>query len=328
MVVMRSKITGILVLFLSMFSVMVAAQDLEEATVAYNEGVELFGQDQLEAAMEAFLRCVEICDMLEEEESLETKMQVTSVIPGLQFRIAGKILESNDFENGIAALEKTIELSDEYDDAVTKEKAESQLSKAYLVYAKNLLKKENYPEADSYFDKILELDTNNASVFFLKGYMYQQQDMPDKLKENYLKSIEIAKKTNDRRTENNAIGQGYKYFLKKADDAFKSNDFQACINNSKTSLEFDPDQSDALYLILASYNKLEQWDNAIKTGTKALEVENGGDEKKARIYYEMATAYKEKGDTGAACENYRNAMYGPYIENAKYQIEYILKCDS
>ena len=40
----------------------------------------------------------------------------------------------------------------------------------------------------------------------------------------------------------------------------------------------------------------------------------------------MAFAYQAKQENDSACENYKKAMGGKYLENAKYQVEHILKC--
>jgi Tfp pilus assembly protein PilF len=241
-------------------------------------------------------------------------------------RIAGKLIQENNFEGGIPALQKAIEYSEKYNDQSTKSKAEGQLSKVYLAYAKNLLKNEKYEEANEYFNKIIAIDPNNATVYLFKAVMNKQQGKTDLFKENLLKCIELAKNSNDRKTEKTAIDQGSKFYLKNALDAFSGNKFEECIANLNISLEFDPNQPDALFYLLLSYNKLSKWDDAISAGKKALSLETGGAEKKAPIHFEMANAFKEKGDNTQACENYKNAMYGQYLENAKYQIEHILKC--
>ena len=319
----------IIVLVVGLYSItnLGFAQDLAQAREAYNKGVELVNQDQLESAMQSFQKVVEICDILEDEESVETKMAATDVIPGLQLRIASKYLSEKDFGKGIPALEKTIEYSNEYMDNATKEKAEGQLTKVYLAYGSSLMKSNKYEEADKYFDKVLDVDPKNAKVYLIKGVMCKQQEKSEGVKTNLMKSIEVASATNDRRTESSARDQGSKYFLKIALDAFNENNYNKCIENGNIALEFDPKQEDALFLLVQSYNKQSKWDEAINAGEKAL-VSSSDSEKKAGVYFEMANAYKQKGEVTNACENFKNAMVGPYLENAKYQIEHILKCDN
>ena len=46
----------------------------------------------------------------------------------------------------------------------------------------------------------------------------------------------------------------------------------------------------------------------------------------AKYYYELGNAFVGKSDNEAACDAYKNAMFGAYAENAKYQVETVLKC--
>jgi tetratricopeptide (TPR) repeat protein len=325
MISIQKVLTGLWMIMLVLGLNTLNAQDIDEARAAYNEGVELVNQDQLPAALEKFENCIEICEMLEDEEAIEIKESVTNIIPGLQFKIAGKQLQDGDFKAGIEALEKTIEFSKEYGDNVTQQKAEGQLTKVYLAYAKNLLKNEDYTGANSYFDKALAVDPNDASVYLLKGYMYRQQDNPEMVKENLLKAVEVANQTNDRKTASAAIDQGWKYFYKRAADALGENNFGATIENTRSALEFNPSQPDVLFLLVQSLNKDAKYDEAIESAKKALDV-IGSEEKKAGVYFEMAQAHQAQGNNDAACENYKNAMVGQYVDNAKYQVEHILKC--
>jgi len=58
-----------------------------------------------------------------------------------------------------------------------------------------------------------------------------------------------------------------------------------------------------------------------------LELETGEAEKKARFYYTLGTALKGLGDKTGACAAFKNALYGPFEEGAKYEIEHELKCN-
>ena len=121
-----------------------------------------------------------------------------------------------------------------------------------------------------------------------------------------------------------AIGQGWKYFYKKAADELGKQNFSGCAENAKSALEFSSDNPDIMILLVQSYNKDAKYDDAIDEAKKALDVISS--DKKAGFYYEMAFAYQAKGENDAACENYKNAMTGQYLDNAKYQVEHILKC--
>ena len=52
---------------------------------------------------------------------------------------------------------------------------------------------------------------------------------------------------------------------------------------------------------------------------KGLDLETGDAEAKAMFYYQLGVAQVGKGDTAAACESFKNAVYGPFAEAAKAQ---------
>ncbi len=318
--------TGILIIFLFIMGLTLKAQSIAEASELYNEGVELVNQDKLQEALDKFMKTVEMCEALDDEEAIETKMTAEGVIPGVQYRIASNYLQESDFENGIPALEKSIELADEYNDFTTKGQAEERLSQVYLVYATNLFQQKKYEEADATFDKVLDLDADYAQAYMFKALIYRQQGDLEKFKSNIEQAITSAQKTNDRKTLNRSTDFGFKVYLKQGVDAFSSNNFDECIENTNIALTFVENDVDALTILIQAYSKKGDWDKTIETGKKALAGNITDQDKKARVYYEMATAYKEKGDNNAACEHYKKAMVGQYVENAKYQREHILKC--
>lgn len=321
----KAKLSFLIVSFLSI-NLFTYAQDLSDATKAYNDGVEMVGQEKLEEALAKFIECVEICEALEDEESMETKMSAEGVIPGVQFRIAVDLLKEKNFDAGIPALQKTIELADEYNDFSTKGKAEDQLTKVYYSYAGTLMKKGDFAGAEENFNKVIEINPNFASVYMAKALLFKHQDNEAGFKENIDKAIEVAKSSNDRKTLNKSTSLGFSFYYNVGVNALKANEYDKCVEGINTALTYNEKHATAMFMLVQAYNKLGDSDKAIEAGNNALAVEADVAEKKAKIYFEIANAYKEKGDNDLACENFKKAMYGKFLENAKYQREHILKC--
>ena len=302
------------------------AQSVEEAVEAYNQGVEYANNGSLQEAMESFLQCVEICDMIGDEESDATKKNATDLIPSIQFKIATGYLRDSDFENGIPEFKKTIEIAKQYNDEATLTKANEQLPKVYYAYAGDLLRNGNMEEALGNYDKVIELEPDYAKAFLAKAKIYYKQEDAENLKISLLNAIKAAQNSNDRSSETKAVSQGSSYFLKKAVDALGANSTSDAEANAKISLEFDQSQPEAYFILTQAYNKQSKWDDAISAGKKVISMDGVKDDIKAGAYFQIASAYQQKGENDSACENYKNALVEPYTENAKYQMDHILKC--
>ena len=49
---------------------------------------------------------------------------------------------------------------------------------------------------------------------------------------------------------------------------------------------------------------------------------------KAKIYFELGTAYKALGQqTGNACSAFENANYGEFSDPASHELEFVLECE-
>ena len=90
--------------------------------------------------------------------------------------------------------------------------------------------------------------------------------------------------------------------------------------------EYGEGDANTYYYYALAYNKIKDWDKAIISANKALEIEKDEKDAKAKIYFELGTAYYGKGDTSEACKAYKDAAYGDYVAQANYQLKEVLKC--
>jgi hypothetical protein len=52
---------------------------------------------------------------------------------------------------------------------------------------------------------------------------------------------------------------------------------------------------------------------------KGLDMETGAAEAKAKFYYQLGVAQAGKLENAKACESFKNAMYGAFLEASKAQ---------
>ena len=90
------------------------------------------------------------------------------------------------------------------------------------------------------------------------------------------------------------------------------------------SFNYAPGNANAYYYLALSYNKTQNWSEAITATNKAISMETGD---KGDLYFALGQAYEGKGDKAGACAAYKNVTSGVNVETAKYQMTQVLKCN-
>jgi tetratricopeptide (TPR) repeat protein len=303
----------------------VFSQSLEDATNAYNRGVELASTD-LPKAIEALMEAATIAEKAG-PDAAEIMNVARQQIPALQYNHATNLYKEKKVEEAITNFELAHQYAAEYGDDAIKAKSADLLPKLYRVKGNNEYKAENYTDALASLDKALEYDPDYAGAWLSKGLIFSKQNDDAKLREAMDKAIETGTKTNDEKT----VEQASKYMgdnlLGNANSAFKKNDFDGTVAILDESVKYASNNAEAYYLYALSYNKLSKWDEAIASATKGLELDNSSPENQARFYFEMGMAQAGKGSTDDACASFKKATKGQFTESANYQIKTVLKCN-
>ncbi len=325
-------ITKLSVIFFTLLMSMNLAlgQSLNEVKEAFNNGVSAIQSNSYEEAITQFNACLEMYSELDEEEALEGEdmiIQIESKLPTLHSQVAMDFVQAKDLDNAIAEFEKTVEVANKYNDEATAEKAQQIIPQLYYQNAAAKYKNKNFEGALADYNKATDLNPEYEKAYYMKSVIYKKIGDEASFIESTKKAIEYAQKNNEQTVLEKAKQSGNTYFLKKGDDAKSSEQYDDAKKYLNLALEFD--NKDALsYYLLATVNNLQKnYDGAIEAASKALEYESDDDAKKARIYYEMANAMKEKGQNDEACAAYKNASHGAYKEAAEYQIVHVLKCE-
>lgn len=143
----------------------------------------------------------------------------------------------------------------------------------------------------------------------------------------YLKqTLEVAKSTNDRGKTEDALKKANSYLLTKAQEFEKGKDYSQAIAYYEKYLEFDSTDVAARFKIGENSMSMKNWDRAIDSFTSILENGNSSLDV-VMINYQLGVAYQSKNLKSQACEAFKKAMSGQYLEHAKYQIEEVLKCE-
>jgi len=183
----------------------------------------------------------------------------------------------------------------------------------YLIRAKDI-------DAELGDDVSLSMDLNNiGEIFRRKGLLLDNKDFNNAL-DNYNKSLKLARKTNDNKTEIkvlNNIGAVYSY-IKNYVDALKF--FQSGLKKAEEIQEIE-----AMSMILNNigivYSNKGDFEESTKFYQKAIDLAHkiGGGQILWEAYLEIANAYKKQKKFNEALENYKNSI--TVIEDIRSTIE-------
>jgi len=300
------------------------AQTINEVVETYNMGAEAMNGGEIESAVSYFEETIALSEQVGVEAE-EYKIKSESVLPGLHYKIAMDAFKSDNFQLAVEKMKETVEVAEVYNDTGIKEKAGRYIPQFYYAYGNEFYKAKDWDNAIENYEKSVEFDPEYINAYFRIALIYRNQGNDEKMIEYFNKVIEKGSSGNS--TVEKAINVVKSHYLKNAQQAINSKDFNAAVTNLEAALEYGA-EDDIYYYLAISYNGLEKWDKAIENALKAVEISTGSDSDKAGAYYEMGKAYAAKGENTSACEAYSSASAGKFEEAAKYQMEHILNCNN
>lgn len=299
-------------------------QSLIEAQEAYNAGMDLVGTD-IEAAIENVEKSLEIANRLGAEGE-EVKELAEIQIPGLYYDKAMAHYRERDIEQALDGFEEAVEISEKFNDANTKRRSEQVLHQLYAIQANAEFRENNNEEAIKLFDKALAINPQHARSHLGKGLVYRRLEDTEKFRESMDKAIEAGLTTDEEQIAQTAESTARDYFLVRAVRAKGEQQNDLALELLNASLNYDRSFPETHFLMAATYNEKSQFQNAVNSALKAIELAGDNREETAKMYFELGKAYEGLGNTVQACSAYTNAAFGNYEASANYQKEHVLKC--
>lgn len=317
----QKSFPAILVFILLIFTTLGYSQSLNEAGEAFNSGIKAAGANDMELAIQSYTHCVGVCDQLG-EEGAELKSKAEKQLGQIHLKLGLDQYKNKQFNEALKNLKASSKYAEIAGDAKTRATASSYVARVYYSSGMSKLKKKDYENAMTLFDKALSYDGKYYKAYYGKGLTYKLLNDPDNMKASFSKVFELA--GNDTKTINKAKSSAYKYFLAAGTKKLQAGSFaDAAILLEESTTYQSPDGNTCYYLALA-YNGISSWDKAIDAAQKGLALE-GSDQ--ANLYFEMARAYEGKGDPGMACDTYKKVTSGPNAAAAKHKVSVGLKCN-
>ncbi|WP_445666340.1 tetratricopeptide repeat protein [Fodinibius sp. AD559] len=334
---MKSSISVFLLgLFIFGLGQTVEAQDRKEAVQTYNSAREMVQSGDYQKAIEQFKKAIDIGNQLD-AQGQDIVERAKAKLPEVYRQMALDKYRAFKQDRTIANLDATIDafretkdVAGEYDNSQISNQANGVINQ--LLYSKSIIqyKQQNFQDALTTLDEVIKNDPNYAKAYYQKGIVLKKIDGTELERSIDLfdKAIEVGEKTNDSQIVSRAKNAARDELVYRGATATENKNFSRAKELLNRALEYDSTSADAHYRLSQAYNKTQDWQEAVQHSKEALGLETGGRTDKAKIYFELGTAYKGLGQKENACGAFSNAAYGNFKSPAEHQMEYELECEN
>lgn len=300
------------------------AQDRSEVITVYNEGAKAI-QTDVPAAIKAFENVIVLSDKVGETAD-DLKQKAVQVLPGLYYKLAATAYnEKKPAVEIIEAAKIADAMADKYGSKTYKENSGKILVNGYYKMATDFFSASDFDNAMLAFDSVLALNPDHIASIYNKALIYRNRDDADAFESTidlFVSKLD-AEKDADKAAQ--AKGMALEYFRAAASKANQENQLDQALGLLNRAAIYGDDKT-LFYFFADVYNKQKKFTEGAEYAQKGLDLETGDAEAKAMFYYQLAVAQAGKGNTAAACESFKNALYGPFAEAAKAQ-RTNMKCD-
>ncbi len=319
---MRSAVIALLLITISAAGY---SQSLKEAQQLFNAGIQAKKEDP-QTALQKFKECIEVSKAVG-EEAQEVLSRAQSQLPVVYYYVGRDEYKAKNYDGMTNAFRKAIETGEKYNKTVVESKARQVLSQYFRNRGLQHYQQENLAMAKTYLDSAVYYYKESHKGHYYLAQVNLKQENEKQFRMHMAEAFALSEQNNDPKFRNKSQNVLRNFFLKKANDAMEEEAYQQTVNYADSALDYDSTASLAYYLKTQSHNSLKEYNQAIKAGNQALKYESGGDQAKAKIYYEIGNAYKALDNKSEACEAFRKAAYGDFKKRANYEIEEELDCE-
>lgn len=303
------------------------AQTYEDVVKGFNEGYAFAKSGENVKAKAKFYEVISLATKVG-DAAIEIKKKSEDQIPTLQYKIASDIYKKKDVQGSIVAFEEAYNLSIKYKDTQIERKSKDIIPKLYYTVGNSFYKKEKLDDAIVNYKKAIELEPNYGKAYYQLALVYKGKDDLDSTLTNFDKAIETSLTTNDNVTAKESESAARDLLVFKGVKQIEARRYDEAIALLSKAINYDNQNADVFYRLAEANNKKSVFDLAIDYAQKALQFEKGGKTDRAKIWYELGYAQKNKGNKSAACEAYEQAAYGQFKTIAQHEMEFELKCKS
>jgi len=326
-VLLRKSLKALfLLVFLGITPIIYGQTNINDVKSSFNQAVQM-EKINPETAISSYEKVIELADEVGGEEADQIKGQALSRIPKMYYEAAKKHAGEKDYENSVKMLDASIEGFKVVGDDRSASRSLGTILSIRNVQGATALNEGNYTEALGFYDDALQRDPNYTKGYLGKLLIYDKMEDGEKMEEIAMTGIQICDQEHDNRTSGDIKKVMRTHFFNNAQKAMADQDYARAESNLKSTIKYGNNNVIVHYQMGLAQKGQEKWSDAVVSFNEAIELEAGGAEEKAKIYFELGSAYQALGQNAQACEAYKNALYGEFEEAARYQIHNVLECD-
>lgn len=312
------------ILILGSFS-FAEAQTRGEAVEAFNEAQDLIRAENYAEALEKFQEARSVAQNVGADAD-DIRERAESQIPGTQLRIAMAAYQAREFRQAVDEFDKAADLADEFDNTEISQRVRGNVLVVLLQAGNSAFNNEDYDTAVEFYNEALERNANYPNPYYQLGLVERRKGNLDSALGFFDQAIQVGRAAGREEVAVNAEQSARNFLYQRGSELVEDGRYRQAIGLLERALEYDMNHADSYYRIAEAHNNLGNWNDAIASANRALELEDGSNVDRAKSYFELGVAYMNQDNTAEACSAFQNASYGSFRANAEYHLEHDLDC--
>ena len=312
---------SLFILGFSIFTMGLFAQSVEDAGAKYNEGNTAMKEKKYSSAVASYEEALKIASSAMDAEELKGNIETQLMAA---YYKQGVSIYKKDLDGAISILEKGYAFASELGDSKYIKKYKSTIAQIRTKKGDALTEEKKLEEAYAEYEMALKLKPNYPKSLYGQGKVYKEKGDLEMMMEKMDLVIKYgADNPKMAKTIKNAKNVAATALYNEAQFEIQKEHGKKAVELLNNTMKYSTANADTYSSLAKAYNQTKQFNEAITSAKKALEMTEGD---KSGIYFQLGKALEGSGDTTGACDAYKKVTTGPNVEAAKYQITQTLKC--
>lgn len=301
-----------------------AQDEVQELVTQYNSALELVNAKKYDEAAKALEAVAKEAKEFE-EDGAEVLKGAQALIPQCYLRMGMADARAKNWDEAVEDFNQAISKGEMYKDAATVRTAKGAIATVYKAKGAGAFNEKDYAAAIESFSKGYEANPNDTQLALNLAMSYCEMGDTENGFKVYNEIIALGE-THSKYKEAATTAEeklGY-YMTLDIHKALEAKEYAKADQMITALLSEDPKNANGNMLLINSAAKQSKWNVIISKGTAAADAQTNPD-MKSTVYYNMAAAYQNSGNTEKAIEYFKRVTSGPSAANAKAQIAALSK---
>ena len=273
----------------------VSAQDLEQATNTYNNGVMALQMGDNTTALDSFKQALTLAEACGESGN-DVAANCKNVIPGVMLSIAKDFIQNKEYDKAVTSLKEAATVAKEYGNADTETEAIELVPQVLLQKANDLLKEKDFANAVNAYNEAIAADPDNGRAYLLLGSALASSGKIAEAEAAYTKAGELGESSD-------ATKQLANLYLRVANSYYKAKKYTEAIEAAEKSISYVDSNANPYLIAANSAQKLNDNAAAISYFEKYISMPKA---RNVNAYtFTIAVLYQQAGNKEKAIEYYQ-----------------------